>query len=128
MASEQDQMCITLPASHSMTAMQYKCVKIAAPGVVSLSTGTADITIGILQNKPLGSCEAKVCIAGHTKVRADATVTTGEYLIASPLGGGGVEGATATPSERVIGVALTTAAGTGEYLEMLVERWVYPLL
>jgi len=126
MASEQDQICITLKAEADLSSMQYRAVKMTNAGYGTIALATSDVLLGILQNKPAAyGREMKVCIAGHTKaVAGDASVAAGEYVGLFP-GGPGCLAEAPYGLTKILGVALTTASGSGALFEMAIEKWVY---
>ncbi|KKK82877.1 hypothetical protein LCGC14_2799000 [marine sediment metagenome] len=126
MASEQDQLCITLKSEADFRNFQYRAVKMTNEGYGTMALATADVLLGILQNKPAAYGRSmKVCIAGHTKaVAGDATVGAGEYVGLFP-GGPGCLAQAPYGLTKILGVALTTASGTGALFEMAIEKWVY---
>ena len=126
MASEQDQISITLKAEADLSAMQYRAIKMTNEGYGTMALGTADVVIGILQNKPTAyGRAAKVCIAGHTKaVAGDSSVAAGEYVAVFP-GGPGCLAQGDYGKSKIVGVALTTASGTGALFELAIEKFVW---
>lgn len=75
MAYESPKQCMTLIAGESLTAAQYKFVKISADNTVVICAAATDIPIGVLQNNPASGGAAEVCIWGVTKVQGDADLT-----------------------------------------------------
>ena len=121
MASEQEQLNITLKAEGDLSSYQYYAVNVTNSGYGTIAAGSAAYTVGILQNKPAAyGRAAKVCVAGHTKAIAGAAISTIGYV--EVLNHGLVQGVS-TQSHNVIGINTTTAAGSGEYVEILLGRW-----
>ena len=119
MASEQEQINITIKAEGDLSTFQYRAVNVVASGYGTVSSGTADELIGILQNKPAAyGRAAKVCVAGHTKAIAGAAITS-----LGPVGvlNAGYLQTVATDGASIMGYNLTTASGSGSYFEMIVN-------
>ena len=110
MATEQEQICISLEAAHDLSAFQYCVAGINAAGRVAV--GGADGTaIGILQNKAGSLCAAKICIAGLSKVRGTGSINEGDWLC---CGHGGKVVATTTSKDVTIGQVVTATGGGTE--------------
>ena len=123
MATEQEQIVITLKAEADLSAYQYRCVRIQNAGYGTLTTGsTTDNVLGIQQNKPAGrDRELKVCIDGLTKVYSGESIGVGDFV--SPFGGGGIKlGETDDGAPRIIGQAITSASGSGELIELVLGK------
>ena len=120
MATEQDQICITVKAEGDLSGHQYRLMKMtnAGYGTTCLQTGTQAVMLGILMNKPSAyGRAAKICIFGHTKAVAGAAISTLGFIGA---GTDGCVAAVTTESHKIIGQNLQTAAGTGELIEVLI--------
>jgi len=121
MATEQEQICITVKAEGNLSAKQYRLMQMtnAGYGTTCLHSGTQAVMLGILQNKPAAyGREAKICILGHTKAVAGAAISSLGFI------GAGTDGCVAaviTQSHNMIGRNLQTAAGTGELIEILID-------
>lgn len=122
MASEQEQMAITLKAEGDLSAYQYRGVKMTNEGYGTLATGSQDAIIGIQLNKPpVYGAALKVCIDGHTKAVAGAAVSVQDYVgvfnngYFKPCNNG---------SAQIVGAALTAASGSGALFELAMEKWV----
>lgn len=123
MASEQEQLVITMKAEADLSSYQYRAVKVVNAGYGTLATGTADDIIGIQLNKPSGYGRAlKVCIGGHTKAISEASVSTGDYV---GLGSGGALKPGEFGLSKIVGIALSDSGGSGQYIEMAMEKWIY---
>lgn len=125
MATEQEQVNITLKAEADLSSFQYRCVKMTNSGFGTLSSGgTFDSVLGIQQNKPGGYGRAlKVCIDGLTKVYAGESIAVGDFV--SPFGGGSVkkgESNAAGTATRLIGQSITTAGGSGQLIEIILGK------
>ncbi len=120
MATEQDQICITVKAEGDLSSYQYRFIKVtnSGYGTTPANDGTAEHIIGILQNKPTAyGRAAKVCIAGHSKVIAGAAMTSIGWV--GHLNAGMAQLVT-TGGYCTYGRNITTAAGSGTYVEMIV--------
>ncbi len=121
MATEQEQICITIKAEADLSSYQYRVLNMtnSGYGTVALHSGTQTMIIGVLQNKPAARDRAaKVCVAGHTKVIAGAAISTLGFV---GLHSDGAVQADTTVSHNILGQNLTTAAGSGEYVEMILN-------
>ncbi len=117
MASEQEQLNITLKAEGDLSGKQYRAMQIVNSGYGTTSVGTADYIVGILQNKPNAyGRPALIVTDGHTKAIAGGAISTIGYV--GIHSDGAIQGVS-TSCRSIIGVNLTTAAGSGEYVEML---------
>ena len=120
MASEQEQICITVKAEADLSTKQYRLMQMtnAGYGTTCLHSGTQQVMLGILQNKPAAyGRAAKICVLGHTKAVAGAAISTLGFIGA---GSDGCVAAVATPGHNMIGQNIQTAAGTGEHIEVLI--------
>lgn len=125
MATEQEQVNITLKAEADLSSYQYRCVKMTNSGYGTLSSGsTADTVFGIQQNKPAGRDRSlKVCIDGLTKVYSGESIAVGDFV--SPYGAGSVkkgESNAGGTASRLIGQSITTASGSGELIEIILGK------
>ena len=122
MATEQEQICITLKAEGDLSSYQYRAVKVTNSGYGTLALATSDIAVGIQLNKPAAYGRAlKVCVGGHTKAIAGDAVTIGRVGMHSA----GALATISTTQSNLLGYALTTASGTGVYFEMIVCPSIY---
>ena len=122
MATEQEQICITVKAEADLSSYQYRFVKVtnAGYGTLPANDGTAEHIIGVLQNKPAAyGRAARVAIAGHTKVLAGAAISSIGWV--GHLNAGYAQAITAGITTTQ-GRNITTAAGSGEYVEILLDQ------
>ncbi len=122
MTTEQEQICITVKAEADLSSYQYRLMTMtnSGYGTLCLHSGTVGIMLGILQNKPAAyGRAAKICIAGHTKAIAGAAITTLGHV---GIHSAGALQAAVTYNYSLVGINITTAAGSGEYFEMIVDR------
>ena len=124
MATEQDQLVITVKAEADLSLYQYRAVRVVNSGYGTLALGTADDIIGIQLNKPAARDRAlKVAIGGHVKaICGDSSITAGDYVGVHSIGQ--LRKAEYGLS-KIIGQAITDAGGSAEYFEMAIEKWIY---
>jgi len=122
MASEQDQIVITLKAEADMSAYQYRGVSITNEKFGTLASSSQSVVLGIQMNKPqVYGAPLSVCVDGHTKAVAGAAGCVGNYVcvcyagLFKPCNNG---------SAKIVGVALTAASGSGALFELAIERWI----
>jgi len=114
---------VTFIASVDLTSYQYCLMKLSGSGTPmgvepTEAESTTDVIIGVLQNKPKQGEAAVVRVAGTSKVKVDASLTT----IGSLVGVGTPAGyATVADSDKdiYIGVLLETASAAGDIVEVL---------
>lgn len=114
MAWEKNQQCVTLIAGASLTAAQYKFVKLSAANTVVVCDGATDRPIGVLQNAPASGGAAEVCYSGITKVQGDADLAYGAQIGTSADG----QAAAYTVSDTtkyIIGTVIEDNAAAGGY-------------
>lgn len=88
MAREQAGFQMSINAGESLTACQYKFVKISANNTVVMGTDLTDIPCGVLQNNPPNGAAAEIMVSGITKLKVGA----GGSVAASNLIGCDAEG------------------------------------
>lgn len=94
MAYENNQVCISVPASTDLSSYQYKAVKMTTDKEIIYCSSTnagVDLPIGILQNDPTEDEAGNVCVFGVTKVYLAAATSAGQLIGLSTdnLGGAG---------------------------------------
>lgn len=109
------QMFYSGKANVDLSAAQYKLVKLSAADTVDLCSGTGDIAIGVLNNKPKASAGAQVLIGGVGKVIAGGTIAAGDRI---GTGATGLAVTKTADADWIIGVALTAAA-SGELVSYI---------
>lgn len=119
MALDRELITISLPADADLSAGQYRLLAIGTDSQVAFANGTVAKVIGVLQNKPTVADEAaRVGIAGVSKAVAGAPITAGDTIVANAQGfclpGSGV-------TSRIAGIALTSAGGSGNIFELLIQ-------
>ncbi len=125
MSTEQDQICITVKAEGDLSSYQYRFVKVtnSGYGTIPANDGTTQHIIGVLQNKPSAyGRDAKVCVAGHTKVLAGAAISSIGFI--GHLNAGYAQ-AVSTQGYYIYGRNITTTAGSGEYVEMILSSCIF---
>ena len=70
----------TLTAQVDLSAWQFKPVKIGTTGTADKADATADIPIGILQNKPEAGASCDIIVFGPSKAIAGETLVIGEIV------------------------------------------------
>ena len=87
MAFEQPCLKVTFAAAGDLSTKQFYIMKLDSNGRVTVCTGTTDIPIGVLQNKPSALGEAAdVMISGVTKISSDEALACGNSLATSADG------------------------------------------
>lgn len=122
MAIEQEQITISIVAEADLSSYQYRVITSTNAGYGTVATGTSEVLIGVLLNKPAARDRpAKVCIGGHTKAIAGAAISSLGYVGIHSAGAIGL----ITTTANALGRNLTTAAGSGEYVEILVNPFLF---
>ena len=95
---------------------QYTFVKITGAHQVGLATAATDAVVGVLQNKPqrLGQA-ATVGIRGVSNVIASAAINAGDGVTSTATG------TAVTSAANVLGIAITSAAGPGQVISVLLR-------
>lgn len=102
-----------LVAAADLDTRQFTAVQVNSSGQIAAVTGSAQVTFGILQDKPRAGQPANVMRSGVTKMVAGAAVTAGAEVMADATGRA-ITAATAT--NRVIGIALETATAPNQII------------
>lgn len=97
-------------ASADLSGKQFYAVKITGSRVVGLTAAAADLTYGILQNKPSSGQACDVAIFGITKAVAGASITAGAKLMANSSGQ--IITFTTSAGAPCLGYAIETAGAT----------------
>lgn len=114
MATQENQVCVSLEAGGDLSSSQYFFVSVAADGQVDV-TGDGAIADGVLQNDPAAAGRAaSVCISGVSLVECGGTVTRGG-AVASDAAGKAVDAAS---GDIILGTALETGA-SGRIISVL---------
>lgn len=122
MAFEEDVLDITLNTVTDLSTCQYLFVTLSADNTVEAVNNAADIVVGVLQNKPVGTstvpAQARVRVMGITRIEADASAGLGYgNLVGTNAAGEGV--AKTVDTSRISGIC-TVGAAAGERATMLV--------
>lgn len=105
-----------LKAGADLSGDQFRAVKVAADGDVE-RCGAGEASIAILQNKPIENEAVELECDGISKAVAGAAIANaGVELMADAQG----RLIVATSGNRVVAVALTSAAGAGELIAVKV--------
>lgn len=125
MATYDDGIDITLPAAADLSGQQFNFLTIAADGRVNVSAAATEDIIGILQNKPAAAGrEAKVRVAGVSKLEMGAAVNEGAYVTADSSGRGV---ATTTAADRVGARCLVASGAAGDVVKVLIVSHLYAI-
>lgn len=129
MSSSQQSKVVNLVAGEDLRGNVYHVLKIendAGEGKVIKSTATTDTIVGVLAEEPrddistdgLGVPVAQIAAGGVLVMKAGATITAGQLIVADTTAGrvAGVADAGALPVDSMaIGVALENAADGDEF-------------
>lgn len=122
MAYEIPVQLISLKAGEDLSTAQFSPVKLNSNGDIVKATAATDIVIGVLQDNPALGQMGSVMTFGVTKVKVYGQVTYGNLLTAYT----GLARA-ASSGNKVFGIALTSASGTGEIISALVLPGLYAI-
>lgn len=107
---------ITLEAGGDLSADQFKFVTLAADGQCDVHAAATDMPTGVLLNNPAAAGRAaEVAIEGIVKVEASAAITVGANVTTTAAG----LAVTAVATDSIVGIAMSTAGGVGELVEVL---------
>lgn len=118
MAYEEALTCITMPAAADLSASQFCFVYQDSNGRAALA-GEGVRAIGVLQNKPAAQDrEARIAIAGVTKVLCGGSITSGNPV---SVGANGKATAVGSSDDQQMGVA-RAAGAANRIIPMLIEK------
>lgn len=126
MAYELAHLDLTLEAGSDLTSGRFKLVALASDGQVDLTETAGEMAIGFLQDDALSAdagTAVTVRVQGVSKAIAEGAIEEGVAVAASAIDGS-VE--TAGTGDYPIGIALTPAGATGEYISVLVAPSTVP--
>lgn len=107
---------ITLEAGGDLSADQWKFVTLAADGQIDVHAAATDMPTGVLLNNPSAAGQAaEVAVEGVVKVEASAGITVGTNVTTTAAG----LAVTAVSTDSIVGIAMSTAGGAGELVEVL---------
>lgn len=112
---------VTYKAGGDLSTKQYYFVKFSAAKTVVVCTGTTDIPVGVLQNKPESGEAAVVRRFGRTKVIADAALTYDDQVGTSADGQAAPYLAGTDTTKRIMGDVETPADNAGEVAEIFLH-------
>ena len=119
MAVSQNFETISVAASGDISTNQFRIVHIDGSGEVAASSAATDKVTGILLNKPAAQGRAaQVAISGRVKMEAGAVIDEGDAIRAVT---GGRGSATTTSGDWYVGLAATSAAGSGSFFECIIK-------
>lgn len=104
----------TRVAGSDLSAKQFLFVKVAASNTVAVS-GAGELSLGVLQNKPVSGEAAEIMVSGVTKVWSSAAVLEGAVVTPDSAG----KAVTATTGNEGHGIALAAASGADELIPIL---------
>jgi len=112
----------TASGNYSSASHQFRLVKPAAGGALTLTTGRGSPVIGVLYNQPTSGAMAQLAWGGVVKVRLSTSagaVAVGCKIAPSTANNGKADTSTAVGT-RYIGHALSSAAsGSGAVISVL---------
>lgn len=112
MATQQNVVSITLPASGDLSAHQWKFMTVNSSGQAALQTTVNGRVVGVLQNDPAAAGrEAEVAVAGVVKVLVGGTaVAAGDEVEVTAAG---LALTAAGTGSNIVGICLVGAAAGG---------------
>lgn len=110
---------VTRVAKADLSGKQFYFVKLVTDldidgnGMVDVCSGTTDIPIGILQNKPKAGAEAEITIIGITKINGDAALGIGDLIGTSADGQVAAYVSGTDTTKRIVGQVLLAPGAAG---------------
>lgn len=117
MAVNRNPHVVSVQASAALT--KYRIVYVSGSGSCALATASTDLIFGVVMNGPASGNEARVAVGGVSKLEAGAAVTAGSIIVAVAGGRGSQKALTA--GDSYIGVALTSADGSGSLFDCAID-------
>jgi hypothetical protein len=113
MAMEEDVLDISLKTVTDLSALQYHFVTLSADNTVEATDNAADVVVGVLQNKPLGTAAApaaaRIRVMGISRIIADASAGLANGVFVGTNASG--EGISKTADKaRYSGICIISAA------------------
>jgi hypothetical protein len=110
----------TFTCSTDLSAKQYHFVKLSAAQTVAICSGTTDIPIGILQNKPDGTTHKEAVVAllgggGTSKLVAGGALGTPGTIVATKADG---RAQAAVATQYPGATTIDTAGADGDIIEV----------
>lgn len=117
MARELSVLDLTFKAEQTFASGQFYFCELSAADQVDICDSTADLPLGVIQNKPAAGQAADIRIHGVTKIVADGTVTAvGNYVGTGNTG----KGVKKTADKAIIrGIALSASSVDGVIIDIL---------
>lgn len=111
---------VSMEAGADLSAAQYRILHVEDDGQVNINSSTATVCLGILLNKPGAEGRAaQVAIEGSiVKCEAGAAINERDAICAVAGGRGSAQ---TTAAAKIVGFAVTAAAGSGELFELEVN-------
>jgi len=117
MAYEQALVCIALEAASDLDTAQYTFVTLDRNGYKVAKSGSSDLPIGVLQNKPKAGQMASIAVCGITKLMVASGTAAGDPLTVDTRGYG-----TTASAGMYYAFALEDAADDGCVIPALLVR------
>lgn len=111
---------ISREAAADLSSFLYRIMLTDDDGKVNVNTGTATACLGILMNKPSAAGQAAAVAVNGAIVKCEAGAAINERDKICAVAGGRGSGIT-TENAETVGIALTSAAGSGVIFELLVQ-------
>lgn len=122
MAVTQEGIDITVPAAADLSGVQFRAMIIDTNGQGTTSGANGKV-IGILQNKPAAAGRAaQIRIVGVSKLQGGAAFAEQDYIASNAQGFGT---AAASLNDEVFAQALTQSGGSGDIMDVLIQRFRY---
>lgn len=122
MATYNSMVVVPFSASGDLSSNQYKFVmQSSTAGRVELATGASGpVPMGVLQNDPISTEGANVCIFGVTQIWVSSSIALGygDFITCGSLGGAETADGT-TAASFIQGKALEAIAAGSGYVTML---------
>lgn len=91
-----------------LSGQVHKFVRMTAPLTVGVHTALAQVSVGVLQNKPTSGQTADVAVNGRTPVYGSGIIASGNKVAPTAAGLARV----AASGDHVAGIAITDSDGT----------------
>lgn len=108
-------------ADLSAATSQYTIMRATSATQVNITTAATQAPLGILQNRPASgqAAEVRVNSGATSKAIAGAAVTAGVEVMSDSTG----RCITATTTNEVVGIALSSAANANELIDVLIRPY-----
>ena len=117
MSQENREFSRSYVANADLSSSRHRVAQLSGDNQVTAATGTGQNIVGVIKNTPKSGEAADVQYLGTTKVEAGASISRGDYLVATT---GGKVTSTTTEGDHIVGFALeATSNGDGDIIEMM---------